>query len=491
MPRPVKPVKPHVRTVQRIKTAVAALAAGKTEIETARLLRIDRRTLQGYKQSYPELFAEEPEPGRLAALCPRPRPDRRNCNIGSLTRDRIRKATAMLAAGETWEKVADSLHVAPSGMKEWQKLHPEFWAEEYERAIQAAIVVVRRLAGTAAIAEDPELFIRQAMRCEKWLAKRGEPLFAHPEQVTLRTFYQTYYKPNRLGDATPGAIAKIAGALRQWVLFTGDPPLAEITVATLGQFKTCLERLPGRDRVKRLSPNTVRGLLKTVQTILDKAGPPGPRNRDAAGLVERPPWIKPPREVLDAPRIVSPKQLNDAYTAAVAMEEPRGLGFKAPAWWRALLVLAYNTGLRRRTLFELRMEWIDWDKRRIVVPPRSMKSKRFQVVHLNETAFRHLLAIRTSRELVFPWPATMRTFHQTMHRLEDAAGIPRREHFGLHDLRKTLATQLFATSAEAAQCALGHAGSNVTLRHYVAADRLVADALDQLEQPEAFTSGDK
>ena len=230
----------------------------------------------------------------MAALRGRLRPERVTDKVGWLTRERIRKATAMLAAGETYESVAKQLHVAPAGVHEWRKLHPDLWREEYARAIEAAIVVVCRLAGTAAIAGDPERFIRQAMRCEKWLAKQGEPLFPRPEEVTLTSFYETCCKPNRLTDAVQSTRDQFDGLLRKWRLFTGDPLLQQITIDTLNQLRTCLQKLAGKDRVSRLSPNTVRTQLKAVQILLDKCGPPGPRNRDAAGLLQKVPWIKPP-----------------------------------------------------------------------------------------------------------------------------------------------------------------------------------------------------
>ena len=57
------------------------------------------------------------------------------------------------------------------------------------------------------------------------------------------------------------------------------------------------------------------------------------------------------------------------YTASVAMEEPRFPGVKAPAWWKALLAVAFNTQLRRRTLFEIRWDEVDLKSCRLKFPP--------------------------------------------------------------------------------------------------------------------------
>jgi integrase len=219
---------------------------------------------------------------------------------------------------------------------------------------------------------------------------------------------------------------------------------------------------------------------------LDKAGPRGRRNRDAAGLIPEAPWIKPPRLDVPLPKIVSPEHLDAAYRASALMGIPRYPGIKPGPWWRALIAVAYNTGLRARTLFEMRMEHIDWKNRRLVIPPGFMKAHRAIVLPLNAVAFDHLMTIRTDRELVFPFPHERQTFYRLLHRLLDAACIPRAEHFGLHALRKTLATAMWESSPQAAQYTLGHSDIRTTKAFYTAGSGLLARAMDELPQPAAF-----
>ena len=77
------------------------------------------------------------------------------------------------------------------------------------------------------------------------------------------------------------------------------------------------------------------------------------------------------------------------------------------------------------------------------------------LIHLNKTALEHLRKIRTDRELVFPLPVTLFAFHKWFHKLQNLAGIPRDEHFGLHGIRRTTATALWEIAPHAAQLALG------------------------------------
>jgi integrase len=170
------------------------------------------------------------------------------------------------------------------------------------------------------------------------------------------------------------------------------------------------------------------------------------------------------------------------------MEWPIAPGVKAPAWWRALLVTAYNTGIRRGALFKLRMTDIQWDDCALVVRAATAKTGIGQRIPLNKTVLGHLSAIRTNRELVFPLSFGSRHFDTVFHRLQKAAGIPRDEHFGLHDLRRTAATLMWEESPAAAQLMLGHTTSRTTRQFYVNNRSILARAVARIPQPAAFSA---
>ena len=241
----------------------------------------------------------------------------------------------------------------------------------------------------------------------------------------------------------------------------------------------------------RASPNSVRAHLRVVQLLLDKLGPPGRRNRDGLGILDIVPWALPPRQVQRIPRTVKLAYLSDCYLAAVGMDRPKFPGVRPPAFWRALLTVAWNTGLRRGTLFSMRSDEIDWTGCRLMLPAERMKSRRPMVVHLNPAALAALRSIRADRELVFqpPSPAWSKSqFYKLFHKLQDLAAIPKKDHFGLHDIRRTAATALWEINPGAAQFALSHTSSDVTRKHYVDGGPLVARALDALPQPQALAA---
>jgi len=150
--------------------------------------------------------------------------------------------------------------------------------------------------------------------------------------------------------------------------------------------------------------------------------------------------------------------------------------------------VAYSTGLRRRSLFALQWEWVDWKACRIVVPTSAMKSRRPIIVFLNPTAMEHLRAIRTGPTgPIFPWPFSMRPFWKYFHKLQSLAGIPSADQFGLHTLRRTMATALAGESISAAQLALGHTADTVTKDFYINSASVISQALGRLPMPAAFS----
>ena len=330
---------------------------------------------------------------------------------------------------------------------------------------------------------DLDAYLRMGEAADKWTAARGDVLFPPNGDQTLATFYRDYYAPRRLFEATEGTEKLFECILRRWRLITGDPPLSQITAEVLGKFRDCLLKTRGQKPHLPHSSETVRSNLRMVQSLLDMAGPPDRHNRDGVGLLATVPWVRAPRAQLKIPKTVTQEHLNAVYLAAVCMSVPKIPGIKPAAWWRALIVLAYNTGLRRRALLGMRMDEIDWQGHRLVLPPKRLKSRRPQIVHLTDTALEHLRAIRTDRELVLPWPSNISLFHRRFHRLQREAGIPEKDHFGLHMIRKTVGTLLWENSPQAAQYALGHTSIATTKAHYIDGGGLVARALDGLPQP--------
>ena len=482
---------PLNKTRNLFVNAAAYLAANptKTYADAARVFGVVPNTFHGFRRRYAELWketlakakAEHKATGQVVVR------ELRENEPAAYIRDGIRSATALLVGGATREEVSDELGVPLGTVEEWKQRQPKIWAEEFGRAMNAAVVMIRRQAGTDAVLKNAN-YLTVALVCDKWAANRGEPLFPPTGETTVSSFFEDYYLPNCLFEATKGAVLQYRGALKLWRLITGDPPLKDITNSTVAVFRDCLLKKRGLERHLKASPSTIRSKLRLLQTLLDKSGPAGKRNRDAAGLIETVPYAKPPKAVLKPRTIVSPQQFMDTYTAAVCMSWPKVEGFKAAAWWRALLVTSKYTGLRSGTLFSLRMTDIRWKERLLVIPGERMKAGRDHTLPLHDAVVDHLMKIRTDRELVFPLPGGVRVYHVRLHKLQDEAGLSRKDHFGLQSLRRTLATTLYEINPEMARLMLGHVSLDTTRTHYVCADGLIKRAVESLPSWDDFAA---
>jgi len=388
-------------------------------------------------------------------------------------------ATFAVAAGATLIEAAQAAGVSYDAMRDWERSHPGQWRTLVDNATKQIVEAVRAAAGTDAVFDDPSRFARQAARAERWLAQRDERLFPTSE-ATLSSFYLDYFLPNCLSGTASDSRERYTGVLKLWRYFTADPPLQQITTAVLSKFRDCLLGMRGRQPHTRKSPNSVRTDLRHLQTVLDKAGPPARRNRDAAGILERVPYVKPPKALLRLPKLVELEQLQAVYLAAVAADVPRIPGIKPPAWWQALLVVALATAFRRRTLFALRMSDVNWRERCIIVDPSQVKNAVGRMMPLNDETFDHLQRIRTDRASLFPWPHDQKHFYEHFHRLQAAAGLPRAEWFGLHAIRRTAATLMWQHSPHVAQLVLGHSSLLVTAKHYVNGTVMLREAVNNL-----------
>lgn len=316
------------------------------------------------------------------------------------------------------------------------------------------------------------------------------------DNPTLSSIFEEHYLPLRLSDATPGAIELYRVILRRWIKVTGDPELATINADLLAKFMAELRESAGIKRHGRPTPdgkmsvNTCRGYLRAVQTLLDFCGPRGRRCRDALGILQEPPWIRPPRPSLPAPRVVPLEQLSECYKAARVMTFPRIGRTRASTWWRCLLAAAFNLGLRRGTLLQFQADEIDWDQALLEIPAHRMKSRRAHVLPLNQTAAKHLHRVANGSGPVFAWPLRMEALLKHLYRLEDAVGIAPEDRFGLQDIRKTAGTIVAEVSSpEIARLFLAHASTDTAMRHYINGHGMLAKAVEAMPQPKAFVNG--
>ena len=308
-------------------------------------------------------------------------------------------------------------------------------------------------------------------------------------QLTLRAWFVQHFRPMYLADAKPSTVDQYEQLLRLWEATTHDPVLKLIDAATLALFRDSLRARPGRRPGSTVVNETVNKHLRTLNALLAKAGPQERGQRDAMGLLQRVPWIRELRTKRRRPKTFQLEELGALYQNADEAVHPNDLPYTPGTWWRSLFVAAYNLALRRAALLTLRWSAIDVAGKTVVVDAEDDKCDEERFKPLNAITVRHLLAIRTTSPLVFPFTRSWKCFYTSWNAIREAEGVPQTLSF--HNIKKTHGTNLsHHASPWQVQQMLDHASIATSMR-YVDGNRGLDQAVEELEQPKAFEGGEQ
>ena len=180
------------------------VAAGDTVKTAADTLGLDVKKLYKLRDRWPkdwqaELAVARAQLKAIGCETPVSTPCKR-------VREGIRKATALAVAGPRHPEIAAALHVTATTIHSWQANYAELWNQEYDRAMEAAILLIRSQAGTDQVLNDPADYIRRARLCERWARQNDREMFPRTDATTLSSFFETHYIPNRLADGSKETI---------------------------------------------------------------------------------------------------------------------------------------------------------------------------------------------------------------------------------------------------------------------------------------------
>jgi len=312
-----------------------------------------------------------------------------------------------------------------------------------------------------------------------------------PDSTTLVEFFWRYAWPDVLAAKGDKAATRkdYVKSLEYWSVAVGSPPLAKITKRTCSQFLGKLRLLRYGKRRRLLSPASIHKHWVNIERLLRMAGPAERHNPAGADVLERPPWLQGPKREHLAP--LPPFTLDELWRwlevlPREARPMPKIAGYDPPQWWRAVILVGYNSSMRSGTLFRIRWEMIKGHL--LPLPPGIVKSKRGHLIWLNQAALRALEPLRRpgkAEGLVFGWPgwpAGESTLRKHRLRLQKIAGVPT---FGLKGLRRAFSTECGKINPLAMQLQMGHVGLGMRMaaEHYVSAERVLEEALEKLPQP--------
>lgn len=267
------------------------------------------------------------------------------------------------------------------------------------------------------------------------------------------------------------------------------------------------QRQKDKYRDKPIKTVSLNNEIKILNTCFAKAGPKEPRGPARAnyGFLQWPPFMNQLEEDELDPVAVTEDQIEMFSLAASFAKSPNIEGCTPAQFWRAALLLAIVTGLRRASLLAIERpsdEVLRGDKI-LILPGSKHKTKNSLRIPLGSDAVVDVLMDLPTKEgePILPWkssrtgkPMSHGHFSNTMAEIQREAGIPEDQRVLTKHFRSTSGTLIYEEfNEEMAKKWLGHSPTSKTfLKHYKAKrvskkDRLASEFLGEYALPHVVT----
>jgi integrase len=186
-------------------------------------------------------------------------------------------------------------------------------------------------------------------------------------------------------------------------------------------------------------------------------------------MVDKFPTYKRPSAPDPLPKAMSEDQLNKLFDSVMKEREPVA-GIPGNLWWLSFLAFVWNSSERKTAALAVRIEWIDFEKGIVTIPPAARKGGKKWGVHelWEETVplLQAVIAAGPKRELVWPWDKSDCSYYTSYNRILRGAGLPVNRKTKTHGLRCSHATWLKVVGGDPTQ-KLGHGDMATTVRYYL------------------------
>lgn len=263
----------------------------------------------------------------------------------------------------------------------------------------------------------------------------------------LERLWADYLRPIKAIGGKERNLEAIEETLRLWTEATHGPPLAQISVGLLAAWVEWLGKRPGIRRAT-LTSATIHKHCRTLQSLLNAAGPPRAGRPGARAILEVP-YVPRPEVIYGIcdEDCLTLAELARLWQAAAHMPRPT---LRPAIYWRTLLLAAYYTGLRRGTLLKAEWDWLRDDEhgRWLLCPPGTVKRKKTphwcSIPTALAAALLELRKLTGQGRHLFPWTKTRGYFDDCRRELWLRAGLgnERGHRNALHGIRKRAATEL-------------------------------------------------
>jgi len=265
---------------------------------------------------------------------------------------------------------------------------------------------------------------------------------------SLLEYYRATYRPMRLVGKSPRTLIAYETALGQWQRFSAKTPIDLIDARMLAEFQAKL--------LQTVAAASVNCYCRHLLAILRYYA-------EEDGLLRAPRWrkLKEPKRV---PLALTVEEFSRVLAAADDWPGCIG-GVAAGPWWKALLLVAWDTGLRFSALMELRA--VDFRGDGVYCQPETQKDAEGQWFTLPPDTVAAVQAVQRRGARLFPCHVQAQTIGRWFRIILDHAGIyaPKGSGCRFHRIRRSKASYTKAAGGDATR-ELGHSQPSVTERYY-------------------------
>jgi integrase len=299
--------------------------------------------------------------------------------------------------------------------------------------------------------------------------------------VSLRDFYNRYYRPIQLAQASCDCKKQYLQNIRK----ADDAAGGTCRLSDLSD--DLLARVCGRLLSEGRSPATANKVRSQLVALWNFAA--------RRGLVTTWPTLRKYREYKREPTAWTREQLTRLF--AVAASRKGSIG-RVPAslWWLTLLSLLWDTGLRIGAAMQLRWQQVDFERGYVLALAEQQKQGADQWFRLHPDTLKILRLLEgyategcqeKENGPIFRWPRAICTLWNAYKDLLTAAELPNGRRDKFHRIRRSVATHYEVAGGNATEL-LGHSCRAVTKSYLDATITGKVWAADLLFRPDGRDS---
>lgn len=358
------------------------------------------------------------------------------------------KLAAELARGKTQRDVAREMGLSEQSLRYWQTRWSSLWIMLLTYARESVLASV----GSNA---DKKAIWRFLEYSETVALEEPSPVqtVALTSESVLPELFENGYVPLRLAGKSFKTVLGYRSAVNAWMRLMGPVPVARIDTRLFAEFQQRILR-----EVGVATANTYCAHLMVLLRF---------STDEDIGLLVRPPKWRKLKEPKRVPLALTVEEF--AQVLATAQRWPGTIaGWPAPAWWTALLLVCWETGLRYTALLLLRSVDVVWESGGLFCQADTQKDKEAMWFPLPPHVLEAVREIYDpARELLFPRDVTIDCVGRWFRNILNQSGIYAPKGCGqrFHRFRRSKASYTEAMGGNPTR-ALGHSGRSVTERYF-------------------------